>query len=109
MPSIISISKDDFQAEVLEANLPVLIDFWAAWCGPCRMFSPVVEAIAESYADKFKVVKVNVDEQPELAEQFEVMSIPTLALIKDGETMDSLTGALPRQLVEQWLTQQEII
>lgn len=109
MSSINSVGKDDFQTQVLEANLPVLIDFWAAWCGPCRMFSPVVEAIAESHAEQLKVVKVNVDEQPELAEQFDIMSIPTLALIKDGETMDSLTGAVPRQMVEQWLKEREII
>ena len=104
MANISSVNKDNFQNEVLNSPLPVLVDFWAAWCGPCRMFSPVLESVAESYQGKLKVVKVNIDEEPELTEKYEVMSIPTLALIHNGETLATNTGALPRHLLEQWLS-----
>jgi thioredoxin 1 len=81
-----------FQAEVLAATTPVLVDFWAPWCGPCRMVSPIVEEIAKDYEGKLKVVKINVDDSQELAAQYGIMSIPTLCLFKNGECIERLIG-----------------
>ena len=86
--SAINITKENFKKEVLEADKPVLIDFWASWCGPCRMVAPVVDEIAAEVTDA-KVCKINVDEEPELAGQFNVMSIPTLVVIKDGKIVNT--------------------
>ena len=94
--SVVTITKDNFQKQVLESGKPVLLDFWAAWCGPCRMVSPVVDEIAEERPD-IRVGKVNVDEQPELASQFGVMSIPTLVVMKDGEVEAQSVGAAPKE------------
>lgn len=96
--SVINITKENFEAEVLRADKTVLLDFWASWCGPCRMVSPIVDEIAEERAD-IKVGKVNVDEQPELAAQFGVMSIPTLAVMKDGKLVNSSAGARPKDQI----------
>ena len=93
--SVMQITKDNFDREVLQAKEPVLLDFWAAWCGPCRMLSPVVDQIAEETTG-VKVGKVNVDEEPELARQFGVMSIPTLVVMKDGKPVDTKVGAQPK-------------
>ena len=93
--SIINISTSNFQDEVLRSDRPVLLDFWAPWCGPCRMVGPIVEEIARERAD-VKVGKVNVDEQPELASQFSVMSIPTLVVMKDGKVVNQTVGARPK-------------
>ena len=90
--SVTELNKDNFEKEVMEANVPVLIDFWASWCGPCRMMSPVIDKIAEEMGDKLKVCKVNVDEEPDLAEKFGVMSIPTFVAIKDGEVLGTSIG-----------------
>ena len=90
--SAININKNNFQNEVLNSEMPVLLDFWAPWCGPCRMVSPIVDEIAAERGD-IKVGKVNVDEQPELAAQFGVMSIPTLAVIKGGRVVNKTVGA----------------
>ena len=81
----VKITKENFEREVLESNIPVLVDFWATWCGPCRMIAPVLEEIAEENAGSIKVGKINVDEEPELAMQFRVASIPTLMLFKGGQ------------------------
>lgn len=93
--SVIKINKENFQNEVINSNKPVLLDFYADWCGPCRMVSPIVDEIAEERAD-IKVGKINVDEQPELAAQFQVMSIPMLAVVKDGKIVNHAVGARPK-------------
>ena len=82
--SVTELNKDNFEKEVMEANVPVLIDFWASWCGPCRMMSPVIDKISEEMGDKLKVCKVNVDENHELAEKYEIMTIPAFIVIKNG-------------------------
>ncbi|MDD2221649.1 MAG: thioredoxin [Clostridia bacterium] len=91
----LTITKENFQREVLESGTPVLLDFWASWCGPCRMLSPVIDEIA-SEVSSVKVGKINVDEQPELAQSFNVMSIPTLVLMKEGKISDKTMGAQPK-------------
>ena len=96
--SAININKNNFQNEVLNSEKPVLLDFWASWCGPCRMVSPIVDEIAAERGD-IKVGKVNVDEQPELAAQFGVMSIPTLVVIKGGRVVNQMVGARPKSQI----------
>ena len=97
--AVIELTKQNFQSEVAESKEKVLIDFWASWCGPCRMVSPIVDEIAEESPAGVKVCKVNVDEQPELAQQFQVMSSPTLLVMKDGKPVASSVGARPKQFI----------
>lgn len=94
--AVLTITKENFANEVLNADQPVLLDFWASWCGPCRMVSPVVDKIAEERTD-IKVGKINVDEQGELAQQFGVMSIPTLVVMKNGQIVNKAVGAMPKE------------
>ena len=93
--SAININKNNFQSEVMNSDKPVLLDFWAPWCGPCRMVAPIVEEIARERSD-IKVGKINVDEQPELAARFQVMSIPMLVVLKDGRISEKAMGARPK-------------
>ncbi len=101
--SVITITKDNFQNEVMESDRPVLLDFWAGWCGPCRRVSPLVDEIAEE-TPSVKVCKVNVDEQQELASAFNVMSIPTLIVMKNGKVVNQAMGARPKQQIMSMLS-----
>ena len=96
--AVITITKDNCEKDVLNAGCPVLLDFWAPWCGPCRMVSPIVDQIAEEVTGK-KVGKINVDDEPELARHFGVMSIPTLVVIKDGQVVNKAVGARPKAAI----------
>ncbi|MDD4716097.1 MAG: thioredoxin [Oscillospiraceae bacterium] len=100
--SALIITKENFQKEVIESDKPVLLDFWAPWCGPCRMVSPMVDSIGDEIKN-VKVGKVNVDEQPELASTFKVMSIPTLAVIKDGKVVNTSVGVQPKAAIMKML------
>ncbi len=99
---ILTLTNDNFD-EVIGGDTPVLVDFWAVWCGPCRMFAPIVEEFAQEHADKVLVGKVNVDEEPELARRFRVMSIPTAMLFKGGEAAATLVGVQPKEKLEELL------
>ena len=103
--SVLTITKENFEDEVLKSEKPVLIDFWAEWCGPCKMLSPIVDQIAGEVTQTAKVGKVNVDEQPELASQFKVMSIPTLVMIKDGKPVATSVGVKPKDDILAMLNQ----
>lgn len=95
--AVMEISEPQFDQEVLQATLPVLVDFWAPWCGPCKMLGPVLEEVAAANDSRLKVVKVNVDENPDLAQEYEVMGIPAMFLFKGGQIIDSFTGAMSKQ------------
>lgn len=98
-----TVSDDTFEADVLKSSTPVVVDFWAEWCGPCHAVSPVLDKIASEREDELKLVKVNIDEQPELAQRFGVASIPTMILFKDGEPSASVIGAQPKGAIERSL------
>ena len=99
----LKITRENFENEVMKSDIPVLIDFWAPWCGPCRMMGPIIEQLAEEYEGKAKVGKVNVDEEGELSQAFGVMSIPTIVLVKDGKIVKQAVGARPKTEVEAML------
>ncbi len=97
MDQVKDINQVQFEAEVVQETLPVLVDFWAPWCGPCKMIAPIINEISEEHKGKLKVVKVNVDENPDLAARFDIMGIPTMAIFKGGQLVDSFTGAISKQ------------
>ncbi len=99
----ISLTKTNFEAEVLKSGKPVLVDFWAPWCGPCRMLAPILAEIAEEKADKIKVGKVNVDENPELAAQYGISGIPAMLLFKDGKVAATSVGFKPKPELESFI------
>ena len=100
--SVLHITKENFEAEVLKSEKPVLVDFFAVWCGPCKMIAPILEEIAEERED-IKVCKINVDEEPELASQYQVSSIPSLFVIKDGQVVNQSLGARPKPQILEML------
>jgi thioredoxin 1 len=103
MVNVINVNDASFSTEVLASDLPVLVDFWAPWCGPCRMVTPVVDALSADYAGRVKVVKLNTDENPTTATHYGITSIPTLMVFKQGEKVDTVFGAVPRQTLASTL------
>ena len=101
MPTL-TITKDNFETEVMKSGIPVLIDFWAAWCGPCKMIAPVINEISDEVSN-VKIGKVNVDEEPEIAAKFNIMSIPTLVVVKNGSVVSQTLGAKPKAAILQML------
>jgi thioredoxin 1 len=102
--TVSKVSDANFEAEVLKSAEPVVVDFWAEWCGPCRMIAPALDEIAGSMQGKVKIVKLNVDENPATAAKYGIMSIPTLMIFKNGEMASRQIGAAPKQKLEQWIT-----
>ena len=98
---VVVVTDQTFDEEVIKSDLPVLVDLWAPWCGPCRMVGPVVESLAAKYDGKFKFCKLNVDENRQTAASFNVMSIPTLIFFKDGQAVDGVVGAVPESLLQE--------
>jgi thioredoxin 1 len=101
--NVLEVSDSNFDTEVLQSQVPVLVDFWAEWCGPCKMLAPTVEALAREYAGKVKVAKVNVDENIATASRFRIQGIPTLLLFKGGQVREQLVGSQPKSVVEKAL------
>jgi len=107
-PQIVVGTDSNWKQEVEQSNVPVMVDFWAPWCGPCRMVSPVIEKLAGKYSGKIKVVKVNVDDNQEVAMKYNIMSIPTIMLFKDGKALDQAIGAAPSEYYEKLLSKNQI-
>ena len=103
MSEAINVGEQTFEKVVLQSEIPVLVAFWAAWCGPCRMVAPVLDQIAAEHEGKIRIVKVNVDEEPALAAQYRITSIPAMKVFKGGEEVRELIGAMPKQMIEQQL------
>ncbi|MHB8566637.1 MAG: thioredoxin [Nitrososphaerales archaeon] len=108
MPTVI-VTDSNWKQEVEQSSVPVVVDFWAPWCGPCRMVTPVIEKLSEKYNGKIKVVKVNVDDNQQLAMKFNIMSIPTIMLFKEGKELDQTVGAAPSELYEQMLQRNQVL
>ena len=103
MTDIKNLSLDNFDSEISSSNIPVLVDFWAEWCGPCKMLGPILEEISKELKDKLQIVKVNLDENQDLAMKYSIRSIPTLLLFKDGQLIDTKVGLLPKSDLVEWL------
>ncbi|MDJ0707357.1 MAG: thioredoxin [Leptolyngbyaceae cyanobacterium MO_188.B28] len=103
MSSVVQVTDNTFKQEVLDSQLPVLVDFWAPWCGPCRMVGPIVDEVAAQYEGQIKVVKMNTDDQPMTASQFGIRSIPTLLVFKNGQKVDTVLGAVPKAALSSTL------
>ncbi|EJF91114.1 thioredoxin [Bartonella tamiae] len=101
--STVKVDKNNFESDVLHSDEPVVVDFWAEWCGPCKMIAPSLDEISSELAGKVKIAKVNIDENPELATQFGVRSIPTLLLFKNGEVASNMVGAVPKSRLSDWI------
>jgi thioredoxin 1 len=102
--NVLDVTDNTFDTEVIKGNLPVLVDFWAPWCGPCKMVAPVVEALSQEFEGKVKFVKVNTDESPNTAQQFQISGIPSLLLFKDGNVVDQVVGAVPKSQLQNMIT-----
>ena len=98
-----TINDGNFDEEIKNSTLPILVDFWAEWCGPCKQIGPILEEIAKEKKDKIKILKLNVDENPQTPQKFGVRGIPTLMLFKDGNLVDTKVGNLPKNMLESWL------
>jgi thioredoxin 1 len=105
MKNIPELKENEFETEVLQSGDPVLVDFYAPWCGPCRMLAPVLEELATEFAGRLKIVKVNVDDAPELAMRYGITGVPTLMLLRDGQVTDTLVGMPPARALRQWIEQ----
>lgn len=105
MSSVTQVTDSSFQQEVLESTLPVLVDFWAPWCGPCKLIATVVEEVAEQYSEQVKVVKLNTDENPSIASEYGIRSIPTLMIFKGGQQVDTVVGVVPKDTLTEKLEQ----
>jgi len=101
--ALVHVGDGNFDEKILKADKPVLVDFWAPWCGPCKAIGPTVEALAEQYRDQLKVAKVNIDDNPKTAQTYGVMSIPTLILFKEGKILDTLIGLVPKERLEAFI------
>ncbi len=99
----VAVTDENFKSEVLDSDVPVLVDFWAEWCGPCKTLSPIVDELAADMKDKVKVVKINIDEAPEAPTKYGVRGIPTLMIFKGGEIVDTRVGGMPKSQLEEWI------
>lgn len=101
--SSVAVNDSDFDNEVLQADKPVVVDFWAEWCGPCKQLSPVVDELADEMKDTVKVVKINIDEAPEAPTKYGVRGVPTLMIFKDGQVVDTRVGGMPKSQLQEWI------
>lgn len=101
--NVLTVTDNNFDAEVLKSNVPALVDFWAEWCGPCKALGPTIDELGDAFAGKVKVFKMNVDENPDVPAKYRIRGIPTLLLFKDGELVDQLVGAHPKATIQQML------